>query len=230
MPSLQAPASVTLPGLPRETSCLRAYCARIKGSGALRAAPLPPSARAVVIALLGSFFGMLALTSVDRAASIRGYEVCAPALAQPRNVIGGQTISALVGVACRVLLIDLTGATDATFAVAALAVALSIAAMLLTGTLHPAGSGSAYLAVTSAVAIEAGWLFIFLPVFVASVVIVVCAVLWNNLFEELSCILAVLTPARAEHAGGRRWKAQYRFCGQSGTAAYRGATQRPRPS
>ena len=182
----------------RASSALHTYAARFRGTRALKAPPLPARGRTVALATVGSFLGMLALTSLDLGVSARGLEgvvasfgatvvlvFAAPSapLAQPRNVIGGQTLSAAVGVALRVLLVELPARPDATFAVAALAVALSIAAMMATGTLHPAGSGTAYIAVTSAAAAAQGWLFIVMPCFVASVVIVLCAAMWNNLFE-----------------------------------------------
>ena len=195
-------ASVTSPPAPSPVhpSCsgvLRAYCVRLAGSGKLRAPPLPARWTAVAIAFGGSFLGMLVLTSMGWAGDVLSVipasfgatavlVFAAPGLpmAQPRSVVGGQTLSALIGVALRVLLIELPAAPHATFVVAALAVAASIAAMMLCGVLHPAGAGTAMIAVTSGVAREQGWLFIVYPVLVGSILIVAVGVFWNNLFGD----------------------------------------------
>ena len=171
----------------------------MRGTGLHHPPPLPPRLDVVAIAFFGSFLGMLALTSMELGLVVRGYEgviasfgataaiiFVAPAspVAQPRNVIGGQTLSATVAVILRVLLIDLPGAPQATFAVAALAVSVSIVLMMLTGTMHPAGSGTAFIAVTSPSAVSQGWLFIITPTMLASVVIVAVGALWNNLWGD----------------------------------------------
>ena len=175
---------------------LTAYLRRFVGTGLLRAPPLPPRAAAVAIAFFGSLLGMLALTSIDYdgsssqaympasfgATAVLVFAAPSMPLAQPRNVIGGQTLSAFVGVALRVLLIELTGAPHATFAVAALAVATSIAAMMACGVLHPAGAGTAYIAVVNSNAKAQGWLFVVVPVFVGSLIITAVGAVWNNLF------------------------------------------------
>ena len=177
---------------------LTAYLRRFVGTGLLRAPPLPPRAAAVAIAFFGSLLGMLALTSIDYdgsssqaympasfgATAVLVFAAPSMPLAQPRNVIGGQTLSALVGVALRVLLIELTGAPHATFAVAALAVATSIAAMMACGVLHPAGAGTALIAVVNSNAKAQGWLFIAVPVFVGSLLITAVGAVWNNLFAD----------------------------------------------
>ena len=178
---------------------LRSYCRRMRGTGLQRAPPLPPRADKVLIAFVGSFLGMLVLTSMELglvvsnqsgviasfgATAVLVFAAPASPLGQPRNVIGGQIISAVVAVALRVLLVELPIAPQATFAVAALAVAVSIAAMMLTGTLHPAGSGTAYIAVVSPSAVAQGWWFILAPVALASVVIVAAGALWNNLWGD----------------------------------------------
>lgn len=61
-------------------------------------------------------------------------------MAQPRNTVGGHAISALVGVICSQLLGNSWWAT-------ALSVTLAILAMYLTGTMHPPGGATAFLAI-----------------------------------------------------------------------------------
>ena len=62
-------------------------------------------------------------------------------LAQPRNVIGGQVISALIGVTIAKFIPDIIWLT------APLAVATSIIAMQFTKTLHPPGGATALIAI-----------------------------------------------------------------------------------
>lgn len=98
------------------------------------------------------------------------------AFSQPRNVIGGHVISALVGVAVFALL-----GPDSVFS-APLAVALAIVAMSLTGTLHPPGGGTALLMVTGGPAItRLGYAAAFFPVGVGALLLVLAALVTNNL-------------------------------------------------
>ena len=62
-------------------------------------------------------------------------------LAQPRNLVGGHLLSALVGVSCQLLL------GQEPTAAAALAVSTAIALMCVTKTLHPPGGATALIAV-----------------------------------------------------------------------------------
>jgi len=96
--------------------------------------------------------------------------VPASPLAQPWSVVGGNTVSALVGIACArwVAPPDLA---------AALAVALAIGAMLALRCLHPPGGASALLMAFGGVTDPQAALF---PVFVNSLLLVACGVAWNN--------------------------------------------------
>jgi len=102
---------------------------------------------------------------------------CVPGspLAQPWAVVGGNTVSALVGVACFHLVPDVLLA-------APLAGCLAIGAMFVLRCLHPPGGAVALTTVLGGHAvIEAGWTFALSPVAVNSVLIVVAALLYNNL-------------------------------------------------
>lgn len=103
-------------------------------------------------------------------------------MAQPRNVVVGNTLSAIVGVALRVLLVDLPGWPSGEFFVAALAVGAAIAVMMAAGSLHPPSAAMAFFAVTNAAAISERWLFIVFPALVSSIIIVLVAALWDNIF------------------------------------------------
>ena len=101
---------------------------------------------------------------------------CLPAapLAQPWPVIGGNVVSALVGVAC-------AQAADPLVA-APLAGGLAIAAMATLRCLHPPGGAVAMTAVLGGAAVsKAGFWFVLAPVGLNSVLMVLGAVAWNRL-------------------------------------------------
>jgi len=100
-------------------------------------------------------------------------------LAQPRNLIGGHMFSALVGVACS----KVFGGT--VWLAAALAVSLAIVAMLATKTLHPPGGATALIAVVGGAKIHAlGFWYAFLPVGAGATVLLIVALLVNNLSKN----------------------------------------------
>lgn len=97
-------------------------------------------------------------------------------LAQPRNLIGGHIISGLVGVQCYQLF------GGVAWVGASLAVSLAIAAMLVTRTLHPPAGGTALLAVVGGEKIHnLGYLYAFVPVGVGALILLVVALLVNNI-------------------------------------------------
>lgn len=101
---------------------------------------------------------------------------CLPAapLAQPWPVIGGNIVSALVGVACGQALEPLLAAP--------LAGGLAIAAMASMRCLHPPGGAVAVTAVLGGAAVhDAGFWFVLAPVALNSVLMVLGAVAWNRL-------------------------------------------------
>ena len=74
------------------------------------------------------------------ASAVLVFAAPASPLAQPRAVIGGNILSAVIGVACAALIPE-------PFAAAAVAVALAIGVMALTGCLHPPGLGFGFVLV-----------------------------------------------------------------------------------
>ena len=100
-------------------------------------------------------------------------------LAQPRNVVGGHVVSALVGIGTLYLL---DGAPHIT---PALAVSGAIAAMHLTGTLHPPGGGTALLVATDCPAVaEYGFFTVIFPVGTGMSILVLIALIINNLARD----------------------------------------------
>ncbi len=96
-------------------------------------------------------------------------------LAQPWPIIGGNTLSALVGIAVGRLIDDPILATG-------LAVSLAIALMSLTRTLHPPGGATALTAVIGGPVIASyGYLFPLVPVALNSVILVVLGVMFHRL-------------------------------------------------
>jgi len=97
---------------------------------------------------------------------------------QPRNLIGGHLISALVGVACYRYLPDVLFLQEAS------AVATAIALMMATGTIHPPGGATALIAVIGPEAVHGmGWAYAF-PVLVGALVLMLVAIVSNNLYER----------------------------------------------
>ncbi len=136
----------------------------------------------MLLSWIGSFLGigLLAYLSVQTsypliaapfgATAVLVFGVPDSPLAQPRNVIGGNCMGAIVSIG----LVQCFGAAPW---VMALAVATTIKLMQFTKTLHPPGGAVALVGVMSA----ASWHFLFAPVLVGSSLIVLCTVAFNNL-------------------------------------------------
>lgn len=113
------------------------------------------------------------------ASAVLVYGAIKSPLAQPRNLVGGHVISGIVGVACW----QVFGAT--LWIAAAFAVSLAIVAMLATKTLHPPGGATALIAVIGGAKIhELGFLYVFIPAGAGAVVLLIVALLVNNLAKN----------------------------------------------
>ena len=96
-------------------------------------------------------------------------------LAQPRNLIGGHVLSALVGVTVRLAI------ASPDWLACSLSVALAIAVMHATGTLHPPGGATALIAVTGGPKILAlGYLYVLFPVLSGALIMLLVAVVAVN--------------------------------------------------
>lgn len=104
------------------------------------------------------------------ASAVLVFAVPASPLAQPWAVVGGNTVSALVGALCAAWIPDPAAAGAA-------AVALAIALMFALRCLHPPGGASALLAALAG----ASWHFALFPVLFDSVLLVLAGVLYNHL-------------------------------------------------
>ncbi len=143
-------------------------------------------------ACLGAFLGLLltglvgywwlgpspilpALIAPMGASAVLLFAVPASPLAQPWAIVGGNILSALIGIACAKMI-------GAPLPAAAVAVALAIGAMSLARCLHPPGGAIALTAVIGGPAIQAtGWSFALVPVGLNSLILMVTAILFHRL-------------------------------------------------
>ena len=141
----------------------------------------------ILFSYIGSFIGIatLAYLSIGAgypliaapfgAAAVLVFAVPDAALAQPRNLIFGNLIGAVISV----VMVVLFGSQPW---VMALAVATAIKLMQLTKTLHPPGGAVALVGVMSKAEVS----FIFTPVLVGSVILLFCTIAFNNLMPGRS--------------------------------------------
>jgi CBS-domain-containing membrane protein len=96
--------------------------------------------------------------------------------AQPRNLIGGHVLSALVGVLSYKIL------SDQPWLAASVATAVSIVVMRLTKTLHPPGGATALLAVVGTDGIHnLGFFYVVSPVAIGAAVLLLFGLTINNI-------------------------------------------------
>jgi CBS-domain-containing membrane protein len=97
-------------------------------------------------------------------------------LAQPRNVVGGHILSAIIGVTCYQLF------GSHLWLASALAVATAIAVMHATKTLHPPGGATSLIAVIGSTKIHSlGYLYVLIPTALGASVMLLVALAVNNI-------------------------------------------------
>ncbi|HEY9763272.1 MAG TPA: HPP family protein [Trichocoleus sp.] len=148
-----------------------------------RRSPYQPqfNLQAILTSYLCSFIGIAALAYLTTgtgypliaapfgATAVLVFAVPDSPLAQPRNVIGGNLMGALISVA----LVSWFGTEPW---VMALAVATTIKAMQLTHTVHPPGGAVALVGVMSSATPS----FVVAPVLIGSVLLVLCTVIFSR--------------------------------------------------
>ncbi|BAT53063.1 hypothetical protein NOS3756_20220 [Nostoc sp. NIES-3756] len=160
------------------------YCLKIRGTR--RSTCLDrPHHRHIFWSWCGSFIGIAAtaylsvktnsplLMAPFGATSVLIFGIPDSPLAQPRNVIGGNFVAALVSLT----ILHLFGSEPWAMG---MAVATAIGMMQLTHTLHPP-SGAVALVVMMT---KASWQFLLTPALEGSIILVLCAVVFNNLANE----------------------------------------------
>jgi len=110
------------------------------------------------------------------ASSVLIYGAIQSPLAQPKNLIGGHVISALVGISiCKFI-------PDIIWLSAPLAVSLSIVLMQVTKTLHPPGGATALIAVIGSEKIkDLGYMYVLTPVLSGALILLLVALIFNNI-------------------------------------------------
>ncbi|WP_027364217.1 HPP family protein [Desulfotruncus alcoholivorax] len=126
-----------------------------------------------LVAMLSQFYQLPLLLPSFGASAVLLYAACHVPMAQPRNVIGGHIVSALMGV----VVYQLFG--GAWWSIA-LGVTMAIVAMTVTYTLHPPGGATAFVAVYSG----QNFSFILSPVGIGAVCLIIIALIVNNLSSE----------------------------------------------
>ncbi|MRX37970.1 HPP family protein [Flavobacterium sp. LC2016-23] len=119
-----------------------------------------------IVFLIGSF----------GASSVLVYGIIQSPFSQPRNLIGGHLISAIIGVTVNKLVPDII------WLAAPLAVSLSIIFMQITKTLHPPGGATALIAVTGSAQIKnLGYMYVLSPVLDGVLILFITALIFNNM-------------------------------------------------
>ncbi|WP_310589671.1 HPP family protein [Dyadobacter psychrotolerans] len=109
------------------------------------------------------------------ASSVLIYGIVNSPLAQPRNLIGGHVICAVVGVTVHYII------PNEIWLSSAFAVSLSIVFMQITKTLHPPGGATALIAnIGSEKITSLGYLYVFSPVLSGVIILLLVALLVNN--------------------------------------------------
>jgi CBS-domain-containing membrane protein len=165
------------------------YFSKMKGT---TKSPPKVSLSEIIWSWIGAFFGIGAVAYINYniiegtdlvmvigsfgASAVLIYGAYKSPLAQPRNLIGGHIISGIIGVTCYQLLYTHM------WVAAAVAVATAIAVMHATKTLHPPGGATSLIAVIGSQKIHAlGYLYAIVPAGLGALVMLVVALLVNNI-------------------------------------------------
>lgn len=115
------------------------------------------------------------------ASSVLVYGIIQSPFSQPRNLVGGHVISALIGVTVHKF------APDIIWIAAPLAVSLSIILMQITKTLHPPGGATALIAIIGSDKIkDLGYMYVFSPVLIGVLILLITALIFNNITSSRS--------------------------------------------
>jgi CBS domain-containing membrane protein len=110
------------------------------------------------------------------ASSVLVYGIIQSPFSQPRNLVGGHVISAIIGVTVHKLVPDII------WIAAPLAVSFSIIFMQITKTLHPPGGATALIAVIGSDKIKSlGYMYVFSPVLIGVLILLLTALIFNNM-------------------------------------------------
>jgi CBS domain-containing membrane protein len=131
------------------------------------------------------------------ASSVLIYGIINSPFSQPRNLIGGHLISALIGVTIHKLI------PGELWLSCAASVSLSIVLMQVTKTLHPPGGATALIANLGSEKIQSlGYVYVLSPVLTGVAILLLVALIFNN-----------LTPHRSYPANKRWYQVWKRYRG-----------------
>jgi len=163
------------------------YLERLKGAKIRSGIPWPRW-YLPIIGAVGGFIGIavLQLMSIDwgllpcfivpfGASCVLLFAAPAAPFSQPRNVIGGHVLSALVGLGVFAI------CNESCWWSLALANALAILVMVSTKTVHPPAGATAFLPLLNGIT---DWTWAVVPVGVGAVILVVIGLLYSNLFKS----------------------------------------------
>ncbi|MFH1113058.1 MAG: HPP family protein [Pseudomonadota bacterium] len=168
---------------------LRNYVKKMRGT---TKSPPRVAFREILLSWVASFLGIAGVALIDfellegsdlvmiipsfGASAVLVYGAIKSPLAQPRNLIGGHVLSALIGVAT----FKIFGGNP--WLAAPIATATAIAVMHATKTLHPPGGATALIAVIGTEKIHAlGFLYVLVPTAAGAVVMLLIALIFNNI-------------------------------------------------
>lgn len=169
---------------------LREYLHKMRGS--TRGSPPRVSNSEIFWSWVGAFIGIAACGALTQfvlsghdltlmigsfgASAVLAYGAVRSPLAQPRNLVGGHVVSAIVGVTVWKLLHQTPWAAEA------VAVATAIAVMHATRTLHPPGGATALIAVIGSRKIHwLGYYYVLIPATLGPLILLAVALLVNNI-------------------------------------------------
>jgi CBS-domain-containing membrane protein len=161
---------------------------------------LPPALPLIdqFLAFVGSFIGIFIpallhfyvfdtsqyalLVASFGASAVLLYSAPEAPLSQPRNVLFGHLIAAFIGVSIRKLVLIQESSSFLLSLVSSLSVSCSIIMMNFTRTLHPPAAATALIAVLPNAKIQdMGYYFVLIPIGTGASIMIVIAVLVNNL-------------------------------------------------
>lgn len=172
---------------------LRQYFKKMRGT--TKGRPPRVSNSEVLWSWIGSFIGIATVGLLNQymfsgldltlmmgslgASAVLCYGAVRSPLAQPRNLMGGHILSAIVGVIAWKLLHPFPWVAEAA------AVSVAIALMHVTRTLHPPGGATALIAVIGSQQIhDLGFWYVLFPATVSPLILLVVALLVNNIPES----------------------------------------------
>lgn len=161
----------------------------------------PPALVQWFSAFVGAFVGILTIGAIYKyapgvtdkhppvliaslgATAILDYSAIRSPVAQPRNAVFGQGLSAIVGVAISKLFQLNSNFQDLQWIAGAMACACASLVMCMTNSVHPPGGATAVLAATQSTVISMGWWFPPITI-LGAVVMLIVALLWNNVLRQ----------------------------------------------